>query len=234
MSILSTLSTTTTTTTKTTTSPSYFSPPKTYELSESEDRASLNSYTYNQEELYNSYNPEIGVRIATALASMIALLALYLAWSRFCSSSRHVKLDMEFWLDFVDRKSQRKRQQQQQQRNCVSFDSLESWRLPEGADDSEQATANWILEHQYLLDEMPRIPNKYFLTELETRREDNYVNKELLLFRERIDFPHGDLYEEMVLNSLNFKFSFKPFRYRCHAFVCLSCLSLTIQPHHID
>lgn len=209
--ILSTLTTSINYNASTTTaSHNYFSPPKNKELSESEERAdSMNSYNYNEEDLYNSYNPEIGIRIALALGSMVLILILYLIWQNSCSSSRNVKLDMEFWLNYVDKKNQKKLKKDQMYN---SFDSLESLQLPDKIDNSNQATANWILEHQYLIDEMPKIPNKYYLTELNTRHEDNYVNKEHLLFKEKINFPH-ESYEDLVLNSLNFKINFtNPFK----------------------
>ncbi len=167
--------------------PRFFSPPKHQAVSDSEDvKDTLGLYT--SEELISNYNPEIGFRIALALGSMIVILIFYLIWENTCSSSRNLNLDMEFWLNYVDRKNTQKQRRADKAR--YSFDSMISLRLPENSanEDSYQATANWVLEHSYLTEELPKIPNKYYLCELSTRRHDNFTNRELLLFEEKIQF----------------------------------------------
>lgn len=161
----------------------YFSPPKKHDHPESEELSdTLN--TFNSEELYKTYNPEIGLRIAIALGSMILVLLLYLIWHNNCSPSRNLDLDMEFWLNYID-----KRKIQSQKRNLRGYgDSTLSLKIPDKKSDATQATANWILEHSYLTREMPTIPDKYYLTELDSRHEQNHKNRELLLFKEKIDF----------------------------------------------
>merc|ERR1719468_1131570 len=105
---------------------------------------------------------------------MILVLLLYLIWHNNCSPSRNLDLDMEFWLNYID-----KRKIQSQKRNLRGYgDSTLSLKIPDKKSDTTQATANWILEHSYLTREMPTIPNKYYLTELDSRHEQNHKNRE--------------------------------------------------------
>lgn len=176
----------------------YFSPPKKHDHPESEELSdTLNSY--KTDELYRTYNPEIGLRIAIALGSMILILLLYLIWHNNCSPSRNLDLDMEFWLNYID-----KRKIQSQKKNLKdAYDSTFSFKIPDKKCDSTQTTANWILEHSYLTRDMPTIPNKYYLTELDSRHEKNYKNRELLLFKEKFDFKSSFKERNLSENNLN-------------------------------
>ncbi len=155
---------------------------------------------YTSDELISNYNPDIGFRIALGLGSMIVILIFYLIWENTCSSSRNLNLDMEFWLNYVDRKKLQK--QRREERLRCSNDSLVSLKLPENSvnEESYRTTAKWIMQHSYITEDLPKIANKYYLYELGTRRHDNFNNKELLLFKEKIKFNQT---EEILNQSYN-------------------------------
>jgi hypothetical protein len=64
----------------------------------------------------------------------------------------------------------------------------ESFNLPNIKNSANESTANWILTHYYLSNDLGKISNNYYLNELETRSKHNNINKELILFNQPLSF----------------------------------------------
>lgn len=116
---------------------------------------SSSSQVYNLEK----YRPEVGVRIAIILGSMLVLIILYLLWRNRCrcicrngiGSSSSDDYDMEFWLKHVDnQKLARKR------RFSLSYNA----KLPDAVSNPHEATAAWVLQHKKVWTNMKQAPRR--------------------------------------------------------------------------
>lgn len=111
-----------------------------------------------QGDLTDKYRPEVGIRTALILASMLFFIVVYLLWRNRCrcllrrnGSSSSDDLDMEFWLKHVDKqKAALKRSQYNAANNVTPV-------LPDIGTDPKQATAAWILEHRKIWTSMNRV-----------------------------------------------------------------------------
>jgi hypothetical protein len=103
----------------------------------------ISSYKLN--EFYEKYRPEVGIRTAIILGSMLLLIVLYILWKNrcrcFCSGAESSKADEEliYWLNHVENRNKKDR-------------DVESWpqQLPAACADSKQATAAWVVQHRKL------------------------------------------------------------------------------------
>jgi hypothetical protein len=116
---------------------------------------SSSSQVYNLEK----YRPDVGVRIAVILGSMLVLIILYLLWRNRCrcicrngiGSSSSDDYDMEFWLKHVDnQKLARKR------RFSLSYNA----KLPDAVSNPHEATAAWVLQHKKVWTNMKQTPRR--------------------------------------------------------------------------
>jgi hypothetical protein len=103
----------------------------------------ISSYKFN--EFYEKYRPEVGIRTALILGSMLLLIVLYILWKNrcrcFCSGEDSSKADEEltYWLNHVENRNKKER-------------DIENWpqQLPAACADSKQATAAWVVQHRKL------------------------------------------------------------------------------------
>ncbi len=90
------------------------------------------------------YEPEIGLRTAIVLASILFLIVLFLLWRSRCKCAGNTDdsedgFDLDYWLRHVD-------QQKLMQKNY--YHQLYNPKLPDAATNSTQTTAEWILKHR--------------------------------------------------------------------------------------
>lgn len=90
----------------------------------------------------NKYNPEVGLRTALVLGSMLISIVLYILWrNRYRCIGKGEQIDedynMDYWLEQVDK-----------QKLAQSKNNYLLPKLPDAVTDSRQATEAWIFEHQ--------------------------------------------------------------------------------------
>ena len=115
----------------------------------------------SSEVLFEKYNPEVGLRTASILGSMLMLIIVYLLWRSKCKcklktngdEESEEEYDMEYWLNHVDR-------QKLEQKNY--YHTMFNPTLPEACSNSKQATAAWIIEHRKIWTNMHKHDFKSF------------------------------------------------------------------------
>ncbi len=118
--------------------------------------------------------PEIGLRTAIVLASILFIVTLYLLWRSRCkctgnTGNQEDDFDLDYWLKHVD-------EQKILQKNY--YHQLYNPRLPETITNSRQATAMWCMKHRqlWLSNLMPR---QDCLTPTSTRNESTQVKNRI-------------------------------------------------------
>lgn len=102
-----------------------------------------------------TYKPEVGLKIALVLGSMVLMIIFYLLWRNRCYCLlRHCGLscgkpktddyDMEYWLSQIDN------------RKKVNNNEVCNAKLPKKLTDPRQQTAAWIVEHKKIWSNMHR------------------------------------------------------------------------------
>lgn len=147
-----------------------------------------NGYEYSSDLFgyQNKYNPEVGLRTALVLGSMLISIVLYILWRnryRCFGKGEHFNEDynLDYWLQQVDK-----------QKLAQSKSNYVLPKLPDAVTDSRQATEAWIFEHQKIWRNLKKTrnnplawPNRnYYLPIYErltpTMNPENNLHKPLL------------------------------------------------------
>ena len=101
----------------------------------------ISSYKLNV--FYNKYKPEVGIRIASVLGSILLLIILYILWQNRCrccscsdESNKHDE-EMAYWLNRVENKNKKNLDVENRPQQ-----------LPITCSDSNEATAAWVIAHR--------------------------------------------------------------------------------------
>ena len=148
--------------------PNFLTPSSSKQPVSEEIANTLNFYKLN--DLYLTYDPEIGFRTAYVLGSMIIIIIFYLIWRHKISPSSKNDLNMDFWFNYIDRK---KIERSDTFRNNILSEYMI---LPSETKNSRLSTATWILEHSHFIKELSKNESiATFSDEREMRDENIYV-----------------------------------------------------------
>ena len=148
--------------------PNFVTPSSSKQPVSEEIADTLNLYKLN--ELYLTYDPEIGFRTAYVLGSMIIMIICYLLWRNKISPSSKNDLNMDFWFNYIDRK---KIERSNTLRNSMLGEYM---MLPSETKNSRLSTATWILEHSHFIKDISENGSiEKCLNEREIRDESIYV-----------------------------------------------------------